>query len=93
MAIDQKLFTDRGLTIEPVRFDTANQITEALVANRIDATSVSADFPFLTMAQRARMHLERLSKKTEVTRKSPHGHFIGVWLLQIYRRSKRLDAK
>nr|VFK60380.1 MAG: NitT/TauT family transport system substrate-binding protein [Candidatus Kentron sp. UNK]VFK69231.1 MAG: NitT/TauT family transport system substrate-binding protein [Candidatus Kentron sp. UNK] len=53
VAIDQKIFSNKGLSIEPIRFETANQITEALVANRIDATSVSADFPFLTMAQRA----------------------------------------
>lgn len=50
VAIEEKLFEKRGIVVEPVRFETANQIVEALVTNRISGTSASADYPFFLMA-------------------------------------------
>ncbi len=50
VAIEKQLFQKRGLTVEPIKFGTANQIVEALVTDRIEATAVCADYPFLTMA-------------------------------------------
>lgn len=50
VAIEEGLFDKRGLTVNPVRFETANQIVEALVTDRIDATSVCADYPLLSVA-------------------------------------------
>ena len=50
VAIEEGLFEEKGLKVEPIRFETANQIVEALVTDRIDATSVCADYPFLTIA-------------------------------------------
>lgn len=50
VAIEEGLFKEQGLTIEPVRYETANQIVDALVAGEIDATSVCADYPLLSMA-------------------------------------------
>jgi len=50
VAIEEGLFDKRGIKVKPIKFQTANQIVEALVTKRIDATSVSADLPFLSIA-------------------------------------------
>lgn len=50
VAIEEGLFEKKGINVEPIRFETANQIVEALVTDRISATSVCADFPLLAIA-------------------------------------------
>lgn len=50
VALEEGLFRKQGLRIEPVRFETANLIVEALAAGDIQATSVCADYPLLSVA-------------------------------------------
>ncbi|MBM3332712.1 transporter substrate-binding domain-containing protein [candidate division WOR-3 bacterium] len=45
-AVGQGYFKSEGLQVEPVEFASANQMAEALIAGRIDATGTSA-FPVL----------------------------------------------
>lgn len=50
VAMEEGLFKEQGLVIEPVKYENANQIVDALVAGDIQATSVCADYPWLSMA-------------------------------------------
>jgi len=52
VALEEGLFKEKGLRIEPVRFETANQMVDALAAGDIQATSVCADYPLLSLADR-----------------------------------------
>jgi NitT/TauT family transport system substrate-binding protein len=42
VALEKGYFRDAGVDVEPIRFQTSNQVAEALVAGQIDATSVIA---------------------------------------------------
>lgn len=42
VAVEHGFFTEQGLTVEPVKFETSNQALEALVMGRIDATAIVA---------------------------------------------------
>lgn len=42
VALERGFFEDQGLLIEPVKFATSNQVLEALVSERIDATAIVA---------------------------------------------------
>ena len=42
VAIEKELFKSKGLTVEPILFQTSNQLVEALVTKRIDFTTVTA---------------------------------------------------
>jgi len=42
VAIDKGFFNEVGLEVEPIEYQTSNQVAEALIAGRIDATSVIA---------------------------------------------------
>ena len=50
VAIEEGLFKEKGLNIESVQYETANQIVDALAAGEIQATSVCADYPWLSLA-------------------------------------------
>lgn len=42
VAVERNYFSDAGVQVEPVKFETSNQALEALVAGRVDATAVVA---------------------------------------------------
>lgn len=42
VAVEKGLFKAQGLNVEPVKFETSNQLLEALIAGRIDASAVVA---------------------------------------------------
>ena len=42
VALDQGYFEKQGLQVEPVKFESSNQAIDALVANKIDGTSIVA---------------------------------------------------
>ncbi len=50
VAIEEGLFKEQGLEVEPIPYQSANDIVDALVAGEIQATSVCADYPLLSMA-------------------------------------------
>ena len=50
VALEEDLFKEKGIRIEPVMYETANQIVDALAAGEIQATSVCADYPWLSLA-------------------------------------------
>jgi chorismate mutase-like protein len=52
VALEEGLFKEKGIRIEPVQYATANQIVAALAAGEIQATSVCADYPWLSLAAR-----------------------------------------
>jgi NitT/TauT family transport system substrate-binding protein len=52
VAEKEGLFKKRGLTLKLEKFETANLAVDALASGRIDATSVVADLPWLTLQQR-----------------------------------------
>lgn len=53
VAQKEGLFAKRGLVVEIQKFETANLAVDALASGRIEATSVVADLPWLTMEQRS----------------------------------------
>jgi len=42
VAVEEGFFTKQGLQVEPIKFETSNQILEALITGRIDATAIVA---------------------------------------------------
>lgn len=50
VAMGEELLRGEGLKIEPVWDDNANKIGDAIVVSDIQATSVCADSPWLSMA-------------------------------------------
>lgn len=42
VALDQHYFEKQGLKVEPIKFESSNQVIDALVANQIDGTSIIA---------------------------------------------------
>jgi NitT/TauT family transport system substrate-binding protein len=53
VAQKEGLFEKRGLLIDIQKFETANLAVDALASGRIEATSVVADLPWLTLEQRS----------------------------------------
>lgn len=42
VALDQKYFEKYGLDVEPIKFESSNQVIDALISNKIDGTSIVA---------------------------------------------------
>lgn len=50
VGLEEGLFEKKGLRIEAVPYETANEIVDALAAGDIQATAVCADYPWLSLA-------------------------------------------